>query len=78
MGSASHKSCAASAHATTLKILRRKRFRKPQKIIVLQAQPLARDVLKRIILIDLLLKPHWVTVRKPIFKTNYARYQISN
>ena len=31
VGSASHKSCAASALATTLKILRRKRFRKPQK-----------------------------------------------
>ena len=27
VGSASHKSCAASARATTLKILRRKRFR---------------------------------------------------
>ena len=39
MGSSSHKSCAASARATTLKILLRKRFRKPKKIIVPQAQP---------------------------------------
>ena len=39
--SASHKSCAASARATTLKILRRKRFRKPKEIIASQAQPLA-------------------------------------
>ena len=31
VGSASHKSCAASVRATTLKILRRKRFRKPKK-----------------------------------------------
>ena len=38
VGSASHKSCAASARATTLKILRCKRFHKPQKIIVPQAQ----------------------------------------
>ena len=39
VGSASHKSCAASARATTLKMLLRKRFRKPQKIIAPQAQP---------------------------------------
>ena len=39
VGSASHKSCAARARATTLKILCRKRFRKPKEIIVPQAQP---------------------------------------
>ena len=39
MGSANHKSCAASKRATTLKVLRHKRFRKPKKIIA--AQPLA-------------------------------------
>ena len=38
-GSTSHKCCAASAHATTLKILRRNRFRKLKKIIAPQAQP---------------------------------------
>ena len=41
VGSTSHKSCAASARATTLKILHRKHFRKPKKVIALQAQPLA-------------------------------------
>ena len=41
VGSTSHKICAASARATTLKILRRKRFCKPNKIIALQAQPQA-------------------------------------
>ena len=41
VGSASHKSCAASARATTLKILRRNRSRKPKKIIAQQAKPLA-------------------------------------
>ena len=38
VGSASHKSCIASARATMLKRLRRKRFRKPKKIIAPQAQ----------------------------------------
>ena len=38
VGSVSHKSCATSAHATTLKILHRKRFRKRKKIIAPQAQ----------------------------------------
>ena len=33
-----HKSCTASTRATTLKFLRRKRFRKPKKIIALQGQ----------------------------------------
>ena len=41
VGSASFKSCAASARATILKILHRKRFRKPKKVIAPQAQPLA-------------------------------------
>ena len=39
VGSASHKSFIASARATSLKILRRKRFRMPPKIIAPQAQP---------------------------------------
>ena len=38
VGSASRESCAASARATTLKILRQKRFHKPKKIIAPQAQ----------------------------------------
>ena len=38
VGSASRKRSAANARATTLKILRRKRFRKPKKIIAPQAQ----------------------------------------
>ena len=36
--STSHKSCTASARATTRKILRRKHFRKPKKIIAPQGQ----------------------------------------
>ena len=36
--STNHKSCTASAHATAQKILRRKHFRKPKKIIAPQAQ----------------------------------------
>ena len=39
VGSASCKSCAASARATIPKIMCRKRFRKPKKIIAPQAQP---------------------------------------
>ena len=38
VGSASHSTCAASVRATTLKLLRRKRFRDPPKIIAPQAQ----------------------------------------
>ena len=78
MGSASHKSCVASARATTVKILRRKRFRKPQKIIALQAQPHAQVWRFE------MYNSNWLTAQtslgygtKPIFKTNYALYQIS-
>ena len=53
VGSANHKSCAASARATTLKILRRKGFRKPKKLLRRKRKC---DVLKSVILIDLLLK----------------------
>ena len=41
VGSTSHKSCTSSARTTTRKILRRKRFRWPKKIIAPQAQPQA-------------------------------------
>ena len=81
MGSASNKSCAASARAITLKMLRRKRFRKPPKIIVPQGQPQAHAQVRR-------FKKHnsnLLTAQtaldgygtKPLFKTNYARYQIN-
>ena len=78
VGSASHKSCAASARATNLNILRRKRFRKPQKIIAPQAQPLAQVWRFE------MCNSNWLTAQtslghgtKLIFKTNYARYQTS-
>ena len=47
VGSASHNSCAASTRTTALKFLRRKRFRYPQKIIALQAQPQAHAQVRR-------------------------------
>ena len=57
MGSASHKSCAASLRAAILKILRRKRFRKPKTIIARKRKHKRKcDVLKSIVLIDSLLK----------------------
>ena len=74
LGSASHKSWAASARATTLKILRCKRFRKPKKIIAPQAQVWRFEMYNF----------NWLTAQtslgygtKPIFESNYARYQIS-
>ena len=74
VGSASHKICAASERATNLKILRRKRFREPQKIIAPQAQP-------QVWRLEM-YNSNWLQTSlgygtKLIFKTNYARYQIS-
>ena len=65
----------AERQTCPLKMLRRKRFRKPQKIISPQTYAQV-CILKSIILVDSLLEPHYVTVRNPIFKIDYARYQI--
>ena len=77
VGSASHKSCVSSVRATTVKIFCRKRFRKPQKIIALQAQAQVWCFEK--------YNSNWLTAQtslgygtKPIFKTNYALYEITS
>ena len=71
MSSASHKRYAASTTRPTLKFLRRN----PPKIIALQAQAGSFEKYS-IILMDSLLKLHYGM--KPLFKTNYARYQLVN
>ena len=70
------KVCAASARATTKKILRRKLIRKPQKIIAPQAHAQVWRFEK--------YNSNWLTAQtslgydtKPMFKTNYERNQIS-
>ena len=71
-GSASQKSCAASA--TTLKILSPKRFRKPKKIIAPRCKVWH---FEKYISNWLFAQTVLGYSTKPIFTTNYARNQIS-
>ena len=85
VGDSSHKSCAASACAITLKILRHKRFCKPKNncadsAIASASRKRTRkcDVLKSIILVDSLPKPHKVTLRNQYLKQSMHATKLLN